>query len=552
MQAYVVPFEKEDCVNIYLADVTARVQAEERLRASETRLREQQQFTQLVLDTSLNLIYVRDAEAQVTFANRAMRDLQQALGNRAVRAAADPEGLEAREQAHYARADATVRARENFLANMSHEIRIPMNGVLGMTAQLAKTRLDARQQELVRIIRSSGQHLLSVLNDVLEMAKITAGKLELEQLPFNLCHSMETAVQPLALQAQEKGLEVVGVRLRDSCPAPWIVGDAHRLNQILINLVGNAVKLTTQGQITIKGEMLSETEDTLTVRFSVQDTGPGIAPEKQAYIFESFTQAYADTARQHGGTGLGLTISRGLVEQMGGQLTLASEVGKGSTFAFTLTLPKAPAEALPAPIEETVDTGSLAGVRVLLVEDNHINRTVARMMLEPWGVVLKEATSGPEALAMLEQQPYDVVLMDIQMPGMSGVEVTQRLREMPNAERAATPVIAVTANAFRADVERYLAGGFNDYLAKLFDEDELYWKMEALLGKGAGKAYDLTHLQELAQGRTVFVERFIRSFLANIPTNVQQLRTAAAAADWREVARVVHHIKPQPNGLGGG
>jgi signal transduction histidine kinase/DNA-binding response OmpR family regulator len=547
-----VPFEKEDCVNIYLADVTARVQAEERLRASETRLREQQQFTQLVLDTSLNLIYVRDAEAQVTFANRAMRDLQQALGNRAVRAAADPEGLEAREQAHYARADATVRARENFLANMSHEIRIPMNGVLGMTAQLAKTRLDARQQELVRIIRSSGQHLLSVLNDVLEMAKITAGKLELEQLPFNLCHSMETAVQPLALQAQEKGLEVVGVRLRDSCPAPWIVGDAHRLNQILINLVGNAVKLTTQGQITIKGEMLSETEDTLTVRFSVQDTGPGIAPEKQAYIFESFTQAYADTARQHGGTGLGLTISRGLVEQMGGQLTLASEVGKGSTFAFTLTLPKAPAEALPAPIEETVDTGSLAGVRVLLVEDNHINRTVARMMLEPWGVVLKEATSGPEALAMLEQQPYDVVLMDIQMPGMSGVEVTQRLREMPNAERAATPVIAVTANAFRADVERYLAGGFNDYLAKLFDEDELYWKMEALLGKGAGKAYDLTHLQELAQGRTVFVERFIRSFLANIPTNVQQLRTAAAAADWREVARVVHHIKPQPNGLGGG
>ncbi|HEX8427075.1 MAG TPA: ATP-binding protein [Hymenobacter sp.] len=547
-----MPFEKEDCVNIYLADVTARVQAEERLRASETRLREQQQFTQLVLDTSLNLIYVRDAEAQVTFANRAMRDLQQALGNRAVRAAADPEGLEAREQAHYARADATVRARENFLANMSHEIRIPMNGVLGMTAQLAKTRLDARQQELVRIIRSSGQHLLSVLNDVLEMAKITAGKLELEQLPFNLCHSMETAVQPLALQAQEKGLEVVGVRLRDSCPAPWIVGDAHRLNQILINLVGNAVKLTTQGQITIKGEMLSETEDTLTVRFSVQDTGPGIAPEKQAYIFESFTQAYADTARQHGGTGLGLTISRGLVEQMGGQLTLASEVGKGSTFAFTLTLPKAPAEALPAPIEETVDTGSLAGVRVLLVEDNHINRTVARMMLEPWGVVLKEATSGPEALAMLEQQPYDVVLMDIQMPGMSGVEVTQRLREMPNAERAATPVIAVTANAFRADVERYLAGGFNDYLAKLFDEDELYWKMEALLGKGAGKAYDLTHLQELAQGRTVFVERFIRSFLANIPTNVQQLRTAAAAADWREVARVVHHIKPQPNGLGGG
>lgn len=736
LQAYIVSLEEQDCVNIYLADITARVQAEESLRASEARLREQQEFTQHVLDTSPNLIYVRDADARITFSNRAMRDLQQTLGNRDNRVAADPEGLEARERAHYARADAyvlatgeevitedpitlptgeqrwfqsvkrplrrpdgtmdilgvstditalkqaqhtltqsekkyrdlvyyaqalictydlsgvmlsvnpalaaligrpttellgqpiasylladdreafhsnlarmavegeaegvlriqpegskdlryllsrnfvvrqpgqapyvvshshditdrvraeqemkrarqeaeaTARARENFLANMSHEIRTPMNGVLGMTAQLAKTRLDARQQELVRIIRTSGQHLLAVLNDVLEMAKITAGKLELEQLPFNLCQSMEAAVQPLALQAQEKGLEVIGVPLRDSCPVPWIIGDAHRLNQILINLVGNAVKFTSQGRITIKGEMLSETEDTLTVRFSVQDTGPGIAPEKQSYIFESFTQAYADTARQHGGTGLGLTISRGLVEQMGGQLTLESEVGKGSTFAFTLTLPKAPAEAVPAPTEETVDTGSLAGVRVLLVEDNHINRTVARMMLEPWGVVLEEATSGPAALALLEQHTYDVVLMDIQMPGMSGVEVTQRLRELSNLERAATPVIAVTANAFRADIERYLAGGFDDYLAKPFDEEELYNKIEVLLGRATTPAYDLTHLRELAQGRTVFVERFIRSFLTNIPTNVQELRTAAATENWHEVARVVHHIKP--------
>jgi PAS domain S-box-containing protein len=441
-------------------------------------------------------------------------------------------------------AEATARARENFLANMSHEIRTPMNGVLGMTAQLAKTRLDTRQQELVRIIRSSGQHLLAVLNDVLEMAKITAGKLELEQAPFNLCHSMEAAVQPLALQAQEKGLEVVGVPLRDSCPVPWIIGDAHRLNQILINLVSNAVKFTARGRITIKGEMLDETEDTLTVRFSVQDTGPGIAPEKQAHIFESFTQAYADTARQHGGTGLGLTISRGLVEQMGGQLTLVSEVGQGSTFAFTLTLPKAPAEALPVDPEAVGTTGQLAGVRVLLVEDNDINRTVARMMLEPWGVVLAEAPDGPAALALLEQQTYDVVLMDIQMPGMSGVEVTQRLRKLPLTERAATPVIALTANAFRADLERYLTAGFNDYLAKPFDEEELYHKITALLGRAVTRAYDLTQLLNLAKGRTVFVERIVRSFLANMPGKMQELRAAAATSDWPEVAHIVHHIKP--------
>ncbi len=445
-------------------------------------------------------------------------------------------------------AEATARARENFLANMSHEIRTPMNGVLGMTAQLAKTRLDPRQQELVDVIQQSGQHLLGVLNDVLDMAKITAGQLELEEQAFNLCDSMGAAVQGLALQAQEKGLEFVGTSLRDTCPMPWVLGDAHRLNQVLINLVSNAVKFTAQGRVTVRGEQLAETADSLTVRFSVQDTGPGIDPDKQAHIFESFTQAYADTARRHGGTGLGLSISRALVAQMGGELTLASAVGEGSTFAFTLTLPKAPAAAERPDEAAAYDTGHLVGARVLLVEDNDINRLVARMMLEPWGVRLDEATDGPAALTQLDEQTYDVVLMDIQLPGMNGVEITQRLRQMADAKRAATPVIALTANAFRADVDGYLANGFNDYLAKPFEEEELYRKIEALL-PAAVPAYDLTQLRHMAQGRPVFVERILRSFLANMPTSLAQLRGAAAAADWPAVARLVHHIKPNLQAL---
>lgn len=380
-------------------------------------------------------------------------------------------------------AEATVRARENFLANMSHEIRTPMNGVLGITAQLAKTRLDLKQQELLHIIRASGKHLLAVLNDVLDMAKITAGKLELEQAVFHLPNAVSEALQPLAVQARAKGLSFRVAQVPNVWLMPWVVGDSHRLKQVLLNLVSNALKFTERGGIVVNMERLSEADTTVTVRLRVADTGCGIAPDKQALIFESFTQAYADTARNHGGTGLGLSISQALVEQMGGTLTLSSAVAEGSTFAFTLVLQKAPREAWPviATPLPPLSPGRLAGARVLLVEDNHINRTVAQMLLEPWGILLTEAVDGPEALALLAEQPFDVVLLDIQLPTLSGLDVVQRLRQLPDSRRAATPVIALTANVFQVDVERYLAAGFDDYLGKPYEEAELYQKIERLL-----------------------------------------------------------------------
>ena len=452
---------------------------------------------------------------------------------------AEQEAQRAREEA-----EANARARETFLATMSHEIRTPMNGVLGMTAQLAKTRLDPRQQELVRVIRSSGQHLLTVLNDVLDMAKITAGKLELEATTFNLYDSVSEAIQPLMDQALEKGLCFEGLDWPENAPAPWVVGDPHRLNQILLNLVSNAVKFTVRGGIAVRSEVEAETADALALRFSVTDTGPGIAPEKQALIFENFTQAHAATTRQHGGTGLGLSISRALVEQMGGQLTLESTLGQGSTFGFVLTLPKA--AATPAAVPVAVHhSGRLAGARLLLAEDNEINRTVARMMLEPWGVQLDEVADGTTALARLATTDYDMVLLDIQMPGLDGMEVASQLRRLPHPRRAATPVIALTANAFRTDIEQYLAAGFNDCLTKPYDEAALYQKIEALLPLAAAPAaYDLGPLRQLSQGREAFIAKIIRSFLANMPDSLTRLRAAGAAADWPEVARLVHHIKP--------
>ena len=378
-------------------------------------------------------------------------------------------------------AEAAVRARENFLANMSHEIRTPMNGVLGVANLLAKTPLTAEQREYVRIIRGSGQHLLAVLNDVLDMAKITSGKLELNPEPFDVNASIQEAVKPLSLQAIEKGIACV--MHRPTAAYPPVVGDAHRLNQVLLNLVSNAIKFTPAGgQVLVTSEALAETADELTLRFEVSDTGVGMAPEVVARIFESFTQAYADTARQFGGTGLGLSISRALVEQMNGTLTVNSTSGRGSLFAFSLTLPKANQQAPEAIPADNFDTGVLRGVRVLLIEDNEINRMVAAWTMQNWGIEVIEAESGPSGLDLFEHNgPFDVVLMDIQMPGMSGVEATTYLRQHRDPVRARVPILALTANAFRSDHERYLAAGLDDCLAKPFEEPELFAKLRRLL-----------------------------------------------------------------------
>ncbi|RYY16937.1 MAG: response regulator, partial [Cytophagaceae bacterium] len=449
-------------------------------------------------------------------------------------------------------AEAAVLARENFLANMSHEMRTPLNGVLGMTAQLAKTALDARQQEFVRTIRHSGQHLLGVINDVLDMAKITSGKLELDETAFNLCDSMGAALRPLVAQAKEKGIHFAGTPLRTTCAYPWVVGDSLRLNQILINLVSNAVKFTAPGgRVVVIGEQLAETDATLTVRFSVEDTGIGIAADKQEVIFEGFTQAYADTARLFGGTGLGLSISRALVQQLGGELALHSVPGQGSTFAFTLTLPKAPNPVLEAPLD-AYDTGALRGRRVLVVEDNEINRTVARLLLEGWGVLVDEAEDGTAGVTRVRyEMPYDAVLMDIQMPGLNGLDATAAIRALPDALRAHTPIIALTANAFRADRDRYLASGMDACLAKPFEEEDVYHTLAGLLAAPTlTPAYDLTKLRTLARGREAFVVKIIRSFLQNIPASLTEITAQAAKSQWAEVAKTVHHIKPSLESLG--
>lgn len=528
-----VPEPDSQSVTLYLTETTKRLHAEAQRNA-------QQAFTEQVLDMLPSLVSVRDAAGRYVFANRATHEQDELLRGvacsdevmarqtqqHATRATADAQvlasGQELAEEETLTlptgeerclltvrrplvwqgsarhvlgistdvtelkqsreAAEAAARARANFLANMSHEIRTPLNGVLGIAAQLSKTPLDERQQKWLQLVQESGRHLLGILNDVLDLAKITSGKLELSPAPFNLCDSMFNAALPLALQAQEKGIVVDGTRLRDSCPHPRVVGDAHRLNQILLNLLSNAVKFTPAGgHISVGGYQVAETASSLTVEFRVRDTGVGIAAEKLAHIFDDFTQAYADTSRHFGGTGLGLSISRALVEQMGGTLTVESQVGKGSTFAFRLTLPRDTQPVLTAPQQAAQSYQALSGKRVLLVEDNEINRLVARLLLEEWNMHVEEAEDGPSGVALAATQDFDIILMDIQMPGMNGLTATAAIRNLPAARCAGVPIVALTANAFTADAQKYLAGGMNACVAKPFEEDLLYDTLSALL-----------------------------------------------------------------------
>ncbi|QNE38054.1 response regulator [Hymenobacter sp. NBH84] len=441
------------------------------------------------------------------------------------------------------KAEASAQAKEAFLANLSHEIRTPMNGVLGMARQLTKTPLDQGQQELLRIIQTSGEHLLAVLNEVLDMTKISSARLELEQMSFDLRESMEVALQPLAVQAAEKGLLFHATLLLQREPLPRVMGDAYRLNQVLINLVSNAIKFTSAGgSISVGGYLLSQTDTHLTAGFRVTDTGIGIPENKLDHIFEDFVQAGTDTARRYGGTGLGLGIARALVEQMGGTIQVESQVESGSTFQFTVTLPRAEGvETTPRPV--LTDTGALRNRRVLVVEDNGINREVVRRLLQGWGVQVDEAEDGPTALLLHTENLYDAVLMDIQMPGMSGAEATTHIRLHPDSARAQVPVLALTANAFRSDLDRYLKAGINDCLTKPFKEEEFYHKLVGLLQLPT-TPYDLAQVYELADGEKTFVQRMVRSFLLHIPPSLQQMQAAAAAEHWMEVARLVHHIKP--------
>jgi PAS domain S-box-containing protein len=465
----------------------------------------------------------------------------------------EKELIKSREQA-----EQLAKAKEVFLANMSHEIRTPMNAIMGMGNQLAKTILNEQQTFYLSAITTAAENLLVIINDILDLSKIEAGKLSVEKIGFEPKKVVGNAMQVLMHKAEEKGLVLTNSYF-DNRLSPVLVGDPYRLNQVLLNLMSNAIKFTEKGSVDITCAVIKETVTTQTIEAKVIDTGIGMDNEFVEKLFDKFSQEYESVSRKYGGTGLGMSICKELIELMGGEIEVSSAKGKGTTVLFRIELKKGTLADVPGNITEEITAGFLKGKTILVTDDNDMNRLVASTILENYGAAISEAANGEEAIKTLDKTKADLILMDIQMPVLNGYEATKFIRKRGNK----IPIIALTANAIKGENEKCLAAGMNDYISKPFKEEEFlekiaYWlnaelktvKAEAVSETAADESfYDLSGLQEISRGNQAFIVKMVKLFCEQSPVMVEQMKEAYAHDKLEVMGAVAHKLKPSIDNL---
>lgn len=435
-------------------------------------------------------------------------------------------------------AEKAVLAKDSFLANMSHEIRTPLNGIIGFTDLLAQTKLDTVQRDYINSVQIAGENLLLIVNDILDLSKMESGNLTIEAMPFNLKSTLRHIYNLLKIKVSK---EVEFNLFLDADMPEIVIGDEGRLNQILVNLIGNALKFTHEGEVTVSVKVIEETEDYYLLKFSIKDTGIGIPPEKLKTIFERFTQAEDSTTRRFGGTGLGLNIVKQLIELQDAEINVKSQENRGSEFFFVINYKKAD---YIQETDEEISGESLGKLKILLCEDNVLNQKLAKSVIHNFGFELEIAENGEEGIELLSKNEYDLVLMDLQMPVKDGYQTTDYIR---NEMNSSIPIIAMTAHSLVGEQERCYNVGMDGYVPKPFKQPVLLEAIRAVMNPEykvtRKRKVNLSLIDEMACGDLNFRQDMINLFIEKIPNEEVLLQEAFKNNDFIKVKNLTHNMR---------